>query len=111
MISSNPLLLKNFGGASIRNPKTDKADTIKIVRYALDKWANLKECTHLDEIRNQLKTMNRQFDFYMKQKTAIKNNLIALLDQSYPDVNKFFDSKARNDGSQKWWISRTILGM
>ena len=98
----NPLLLKNFGGDSIRTPKTDKADAIKIARYALDKWADLKEYAHLDEIRSQLKTMNRQFYFYMKQKTAMKNNLIALLDQSYPDVNKFFDSKARNDGSQKW---------
>ena len=32
----------------------------------------------------------------------MKNNLIVLLEQSYPDVNKFFDSKARNDGSPKW---------
>ena len=28
--------------------------------------------------------MNRQFGFYMDQKTAMKNNLIALLDQTYP---------------------------
>ena len=56
----------------------------------------------MDEIRNQLKTMNRQFDFYMKHKTAMKNNLIALLDQSYPGANTYFDSPAREDGSQKW---------
>ena len=46
--------------------------------------------------------MNRQFGFYMAQKTAMKNNLIALLDQTYPGANDFFDSPARNDGSQKW---------
>ena len=56
----------------------------------------------MDEIRNQLKTMNRQFGFYMDQKTAMKNNLIALLDQTYPGANEFFDSPARSDGSQKW---------
>ena len=56
----------------------------------------------MDEIRNQLKTMNRQFDFYMKHKTAMKNNLIALLDRSYPGANTYFDSPAREDGSQKW---------
>ena len=38
----------------------------------------------------------------MAQKTAMKNNLIALLDQTYPGANNFFDSPARNDGSQKW---------
>ena len=46
--------------------------------------------------------MNRQFGFYMAQKTAMKNNLIALIDQAYPGANDFFDSPARNDGSQKW---------
>lgn len=56
----------------------------------------------MDDTRNQLKTMNRQFSFYTVQKTAMKNNLIALLDQTFPGVNGFFDSHARRDGSQKW---------
>ena len=46
--------------------------------------------------------MNRQFSFYMKHKTAMKNNLIGILDQTYPGVNSYFDSSARADGSQKW---------
>jgi len=46
--------------------------------------------------------MNRQFGFYMDQKNAMKNNLIALLDQTFPGANAFFDSPARSDGSQKW---------
>ena len=56
----------------------------------------------MDEIRNQLKTMNRQFGFYMKHKTAMKNNFIGILDQTYPGVNTYFNSPARDDGSQKW---------
>ena len=36
--------------------------------------------------------MNRQFDFYMKHKTAMKNNLIALIDQTYPGANTYFNS-------------------
>ena len=55
----------------------------------------------MDEIRNQLKTMNRQFDFYMKHKTAMKNNLISILDQTYPGANTYFDSPAREDGKSK----------
>ena len=56
----------------------------------------------MDTIRYQLKTMNRQYGLYTKNKTAMKNNLIALLDQTYPGVNTYFDSPAREDGSQKW---------
>ena len=98
----NPVLIKEFGDDSLRTPKTDKADAKKIARYALDRWTKLKQYGRMDEIRNQLKTMNRQFGFYMDQKTAMKNNLIALLDQTYPGANSFFDSPARSDGSQKW---------
>ena len=98
----NPILIRNFGDDSLRSPKTDKADSKKIARYTLDRWTNLKQYGGMDKTRNQLKTMNRQFGFYMDQKTAMKNNLIALLDQTYPGANGFFDSPARSDGSQKW---------
>ena len=98
----NPILIRTFGDDSLRTPKTDKADSKKIARYALDRWAKLKQYGSMDKTRNQLKTMNRQFSFFMAQKTAMKNNLIALLDQSYPGANDLFDSPARSDGSQKW---------
>lgn len=98
----NPKLIKDFGDNSLRKVKSDKADSIKIARYALDSWTNLKQYCLMDEIRNQLKTMNRQFGFYVKHKTAMKNNFIGILDQTYPGVNTYFDSPARDDGSQKW---------
>ena len=98
----NPILIKEYSTDSLHAPKTDKADAQKIARYTLDRWAKLKQYGHMDKTRNQLKTMNRQFEFYMGQKTAMKNNLIALLDQTYPGANAFFESPARSDGSQKW---------
>ncbi len=98
----NPKLIKDFGDNSLRKVKSDKADAVKIARYALDSWTDLKQYCLMDEIRNQLKTMNRQFGFYIKHKTAMKNNFIGILDQTYPGVNTYFDSPARNDGSQKW---------
>ena len=61
----NPKLIKDFDNDSLRK--------------ILDKWQNLKQYSVMDELRNQLKTMNRQFGFYMKHKTAMKNNLIASL--------------------------------
>ena len=98
----NPKLIKDFSDNSLRKVKSDKADAVKIARYTLDSWTELKQYGLMDEIRNQLKTMNRQFDFYMKHKTAMKNNLISILDQTYPSANTYFDSPAREDGSQKW---------
>ena len=98
----NPKLIKDFDNESLRKIKSDKADSIKIARYTLDKWNNLTAYNSLDGIRSQLKTMNRQFGFAMKHRTAMKNNLIGLLEQTYPGANDFFNSPARNDGSQKW---------
>lgn len=98
----NPKLIKDYGNNSLRKVKTDKADARKIARYGLDNWVELRQHTPMDTIRYQLKTLNRQFDLYTKTKTALKNNLISLLDQTYPGVNSLFESPVREDGSQKW---------
>lgn len=98
----NPKLIKDYGNNSLRRVKTDKADSMKIARYGLDNWMELRQHTPMDTIRYQLKTMNRQYGLYTKSKTAMKNNLIALLDQTYPGVNALFSSPTREDGSQKW---------
>lgn len=98
----NPLLIKEYGNNSLRKVKTDKADALKIARYGLDNWTELREHTPMDTIRYQLKTMNRQYGLYTKNKVAMKSNLIALLDQTYPSVNALFESPTRADGSQKW---------
>jgi len=98
----NPLLIREYGGNSLRRVKTDKADAKKIARYGLDNWAELREYTPMDTIRYELKTLNRQFHLASKNRTAYSNNLIALLDQSFPGVRGWFDSPVRKDGSQKW---------
>jgi len=103
MVSAvNPLLIREYGGNSLRRVKTDKADAKKIARYGLDNWAELREYTPMDTIRYELKTLNRQFHLASKNRTACSNNLIALLDQSFPGVRSWFDSPVRKDGSQKW---------
>lgn len=98
----NPLLIKEYGNNSLRKVKTDKADAVKIARYALDNWADLRDYTPMDTIRYDLKTLNRQFQLASKQKTATANNLIALQEQSFPGIRKLFDSPVRSDGTQKW---------
>ncbi len=98
----NPKLIKDYGNNSLRKVKTDKADSRKIAKYGLDNWMELRQHTSMDTIRYQLKTLNRQCGLYTKTRTMMKNNLIALLDQTYPGVNALFDSPVREDGTQKW---------
>ncbi len=45
----SPLLIKEYGGNSLRRVKTDKADAVKIARYALDNWADLRDYTPYEQ--------------------------------------------------------------
>lgn len=98
----NPGLIRDFGNNSLRRVKTDKKDALKIAKFGLDNWAGLREYTSMETVRQQLKTASRQLELYTKMKTGLKNNLIALLDQTWPGVNTFFESPVRADGRQKW---------
>lgn len=98
----NPLLIRGYGNNSLRKVKTDKADSLKIARYGLDNWSELRQYTGMDLIRYQLKYVYREFCLYVKIRTSLKNNLISILDQTFPGVNEFFSSPARQDGTQKW---------
>lgn len=97
----NPLLIK-YSGGSIRKVKTDKADAVKIAKYGLDNWTELREYTPEDDVRQQLKLCSRQYNLYMKTAMAMQNNLISLCDKVFPGVNELFSSPERSDGSQKW---------
>jgi transposase len=48
----NPKLIKDFGDNSLRKVKSDKADAVKIARYTLDSWTELRQYSLMDEIRN-----------------------------------------------------------
>jgi len=112
-------LLYDFGNNSIRRVKTDKADAVKIAAYALSNWLELPRFVPEEEIRQMLKAFSRQYDKYSKLKTVLKNNLIALTEQTFPGVNVLFSSPARkSDGHQKWldfaakfWHCECICGV
>ncbi len=54
--------------------------------------AEIRPHTEENSIREQLKILNRQYDLFTKTKTMHKNNLIALLDQFFPGINRIFSS-------------------
>lgn len=98
----NPILTKKFGNNTIRRARTDKKDSVKIANYALSYWLDLPQFVPEYEARRTLKTYNRQYNRYIKLKVMLKNNLISLLDQTFPGVNSLFSSPPRQDGHEKW---------
>jgi len=99
----NAIIVHDYGSKSIRKVKTDKKDALKLASFALDRWLDLSAFTPEEDIRTLLKSYSRQYNHYNKVKIMLKNNLLALLDQSFPNVNSLFSSPARKeDGHEKW---------
>lgn len=98
----NPLLIKEDGNGKLHAVKTDKADAEKIAAYGVKYWDELREYEPDDTTRYNLKTLNRQFQFYTDQRVAQSNNLTSLLEQSFPGIYSLFKSPARKDGHEKW---------
>lgn len=95
-------LIHDFANNSIRQIKTDKADAVKIANYGLTNWNQLRPYSNEDETRLLLKTYNRQYNKFMKQYVASRNNFISLLDQTFPGLNDLFAGHRRPDGHEKW---------
>lgn len=101
----NPILVKDYSAKSltVRKVKTDKKDSLKLASFALDRWNELSPFSAQSEARLLLKSYNRQYNQYNKLKVMLKNNLISILDQTFPNANKLFTTPARKtDGHEKW---------
>jgi len=95
-------LIHDFGNNSIRRGKTDKKDSLKIANYALTNWKGLLPIQEGENVRFELKKLNRQLNLYTKIEVQLKNNLIALLDHTFPGVNSLFPPCPRANGHEKW---------
>ncbi len=98
----NAMLVHDYGNNSLRRAKTDKKDAIKLANYAIDRWLMLPQYFPEEDTRLLLKKCQRQYRQYTKLRTMLGNNLISLLDQSFPGANRLFNSAPRADGSEKW---------
>ena len=98
----NPKLVHGYGNDDLRRVKTDRKDAVKLANYGLDRWLTLPRYIPEDNTRLLLKNCYRQYQQYSKVRTILKNNLISLLDTTFPNANRLFNSPARADGSEKW---------
>ena len=81
-------------------------------------WLSLPQYLPAGDTRLMLKTWYRQYEQFSKMRTMQKNNLISLLDVTFPDANKLFSSPPRAAGSEKWvdfvaqyWHCECVCGM
>src|SRR5699024_11553242 len=91
----NAMLVHDYGNNSLRRAKTDKKDAVKLANYGLDHWLTLPRYVPDEDTRLMLKTCYRQHQQYSKVQTMLKNNLISLLDRTFPDPNRRFASTPR----------------
>lgn len=98
----NAKLVHSYGNDDLRRVKTDKKDAVKLANYGIDHWHKLPRFIPEENTRLLLKNCYRQYRQYSKVQTMLKNNLISLLDMTFPNVNRLFSSSARADGSEKW---------
>ena len=99
----NPILVKDYSNKSltVRKGKTDKKDAVKLAAFALDRWNELPLFSAQSDTRTLLKSFNRH-NQYNKLKVMLKNNLISVLDQTFPGANTLFNTPARKaDGHEK----------
>ena len=101
----NAMLIHHFSDNSLRKVKTDKADSMKIASYALAFWQELREYSAEDETRQLLKTQSRLYERTQSAGVALRNSLIALLDQTFPGANHFLvPFPARQTATLSGWI-------
>ncbi len=100
----NAILIHNFSDNSLRKVKTDKADALKIANYALSFWDELRQYAPEEETRLLLKTQNRLYKRTTDAGVVLRNGLISLLDQTFPDANKMFASSYRNTSGHYKWV-------
>jgi transposase len=98
---ANPLLMKKFNDVTIRKGKSDKLDSLKIAKFGLQFWPNLKESQDEDCIYEDLSLLSRQYLHYTRMLTTCKLSLLTILDQTMPDISEVFRLNAEASGKDK----------
>jgi transposase len=97
----NPVLINKYGDNTLRKGSTDRTASLKIARYTLDNREELRDYSTLDTVRDNLKSIARQFNFEGKTLSAHTNRLNALLERAFPRIDEFFNVPAKSNGHQK----------
>ena len=82
----NPLEMKRYRCQGIRNPKTDKIDSMIIAQYGIDYWYRFKPNDDMEEERQELRLLGIQYTQFMKTRVIRCQALCEILDRTMPGV-------------------------
>lgn len=91
----NALVIKKYCDMDLRKVKNDKKDSLKLANYCSEKWFKLKKFEPSDEIRQELKTLSREYGEFIKNQTNLKIQLTNLIDKTFPGIKKVVDEENR----------------
>ncbi|PWL51469.1 MAG: IS110 family transposase [Clostridium cadaveris] len=97
----NPLEMKRYRCKGIRNPKTDKIDSIVVANYGIDFWYHLKDYTKSETVYSELRLLGRQYRSYMKLRVENMLGLTHMLDYTMPGIKTLFSSWNKTSGKDK----------
>ena len=97
----NPLEMKRYRCQGIRNPKTDKIDSMIIAQYGIDYWYRFKPNDDTEEKRQELRLLGIQYTQFMKTRVIRCQALCEILDRTMPGVYGLLDDFNRNNGQDK----------
>jgi transposase len=92
----NPYQMKKYGDTALRKVKTDKRDSLRIARYALEKSYSLVPYTPSDQKYEDLRFLSRQYSQRISTLTANKVQLLSLLDQTMPGITSLLPLKTKD---------------
>ena len=111
----NPLVMKRYRCQGIRNPKTDKIDSMIIAQYGIDYWYRFKPNDDMDKKRQELRLLGKQYTSYMRIRTIRCQDLCHILERTMPGVYDLLDDFNRDNGrdklcdfAEKYWHSDNI---
>lgn len=96
----NAILVHDYKNNRLRRVKTDKKDAIKLANYTIDSWFDLPRYYIEEDTRLLLKNFYHKYEQYSKLQTMISNNLISLLDMSFPGINRLLASHSKASGEK-----------
>jgi len=112
----NPLEMKRYRCQGIRNPKTDKIDSMIIAQFGIDYWYRFKSNNDIDEKRQELRILGIQYTQFMKTRVTRCQSLCDILERTMPGVYGILNDFDRNNGrdklcdfAEKYWHSDNII--
>lgn len=97
----NPLEMKRYRCQGIRNPKTDRIDSMIIAQFGIDYWYRIECQNDRSQLRQELRLLGRQYEQYMKVRVARCQALNSLIDQTMPGVYGLLNDFDKNNGKDK----------